>query len=218
MSPEQWESIDLIVATSNPGKIAEIRSMLASTIAIRSLSDLGIIGPQETGTSFAENAALKAIDVSNRVHGFVLADDSGLEVDALGGAPGVYSARFAGEPPDDRRNIEMLLKRLSGTSDGQRTARFKCSIAVARNGAVVLTADGTCEGRIGYECRGSNGFGYDPIFVLPSGHTMAELGLEEKNQISHRAVAFRNVAGALLGLIDEPSHRGDTMKTSESLS
>jgi len=217
MSAEHPEANSLILATSNPGKVAELRSMLPSTIPVRSLLDLGLTGPEETGTTFAENAALKAIDISTRVPGLVVADDSGLEVDALGGAPGVYSARFAGEPPDDRRNIDLLLKRLSGKPESERTARFRCAIATARYGKVMLTAEGICEGHIGHECRGFDGFGYDPVFVLPSGRTMAELKTEEKNQISHRAVAFRNIIGVLLGFIDEPSQRGDIMKSSENV-
>lgn len=217
MSSWRANSGVVILATSNPGKVAELRAMLPPAIVVRSLLDLGLTGPEETGASFADNAALKAIEISRHVKELVVADDSGLEVDVLGGGPGVYSARFAGDPPDDKRNIDLLLSRLMGMPDERRTARFRCAIAVARGGEIVLTADGTCHGRIGHACRGTNGFGYDPVFELPSGKTMAELTTEEKNLISHRAIAFRAVADALIGLIGEPSQRGDSMETSKGM-
>ena len=217
MSPDQRAPDEVILATSNPGKVAELRDLLPSAFEVKSFRDLGLTGPEETGSTFAENAALKAVDISLRVDAIVVADDSGLEVDALGGAPGVFSARFSGEPPNDQRNIELLLEKLSGVPDETRSARFRCAIAVARHGTILLTADGVCEGAIGHGCRGSNGFGYDPVFVLPSGSTMAELSTEEKNRISHRAVAFRAVADAMIGLIEEQSRRGDAKDDSEGI-
>lgn len=175
-----------------------------------SLRELGLESPKETGATFAENAALKAREISLRTEAVVIADDSGLEVDALGGEPGVYSARYSGEPPDDERNIELLIERLSGTPDEERTGRFRCAVAVARGGEILLTASGTCEGTIGHERRGTNGFGYDPVFILADGRTMAELSDDEKNVISHRAVAFRAVAEELTELIAELANAGES--------
>jgi XTP/dITP diphosphohydrolase len=165
--------------------------------------------PDETGVTFAENAELKAREISRLTPWPVIADDSGLEVDALDGAPGVYSARYSGEPPDDQRNIDLLLAQLAAVSDASRTGRFRCVVAVARKGEVLFTAAGACEGVIGHERRGANGFGYDPVFILPDGRTMAEISDEEKNQISHRAVAFRTVAEPLTELMDELANAGE---------
>jgi XTP/dITP diphosphohydrolase len=125
------------------------------------------------------------------------ADDSGLEVDALGGAPGIRSARYAGEPPDDCRNREKLLAELRDVPQEQRTARFRCAVALARPDGPVEVRDGVCEGSIAFEEVGTNGFGYDSIFRLANGLTMAQLSLKQKNQISHRADAYRKIAPVL---------------------
>jgi XTP/dITP diphosphohydrolase len=191
----------VVLATKNRGKAVEFSALLPADIGVRTLVDLNLESPDESGVTFAENAAIKAATISEAVDTLVLADDSGLEVDALDGAPGVYSARYAGEPGDDERNIDLLLDRLSDVADPGRTARFVCQVAVARGGSILATAEGSCPGRIGHERRGSNGFGYDPVFVLADGRTMAELSTEEKNQISHRAEAFRNVADRLIELV-----------------
>ena len=198
-----------MIATSNPGKVEEFRAMVPGNVKTLSLRDLGLATPDETGSTFADNATLKAVEISLYTDALVVADDSGLEVDALDGDPGVYSARFAGEPPDDRRNIELLLSRLGDTPGRERSARFKCVVVVARRGEEVLCSTGVCEGVIGHEPRGTNGFGYDPVFVLPDGRTMAELTSVEKNRISHRANAFRDVAEPLIRLIDELESIGE---------
>lgn len=199
----------LVLASSNQGKVREFAKLFPANVHVASLRELGLDSPEETGVTFLENATLKAREISLQVTGLVVADDSGLEVDALDGAPGVYSARYSGEPPDDERNIDLLLARLEHVPDAARTGRFQCVVAVARAGEVVLSAAGSCEGTIGHSRRGLNGFGYDPVFVLPDGRTMAELSDEEKNQISHRAVAFRAVAEPLNELIAELANAGE---------
>jgi XTP/dITP diphosphohydrolase len=189
---------DLLLATTNPGKIQEFRALLPESIAIRSLIEAGCTQPEETGVTFAENAAMKAISASLEAGAPAIADDSGLEVDALDGRPGVYSARFGGEPSDSDRNIEKLLALLSGFSPERCRARFQAVVALAIDGAVVAYGRGTCEGTIVENRRGSNGFGYDPIFELPDGRTMAELAPAEKNAVSHRARAYRAILPELM--------------------
>jgi XTP/dITP diphosphohydrolase len=205
---------DLVIATSNLGKIHEFGSLLPRDFRLFSLRDLDLAPPDETGSTFEDNAALKAIEISLYTNRLVLADDSGLEVDALGGSPGVYSARYAGEPPDELRNIELLLSRLDSVPDDKRSARFRCVVVVARHGKQLLTSSGKCEGTIGREPRGTNGFGYDPVFMLPDGRAMAQLTAVEKNRISHRANAFRAVAGQLTRLIDELEIIGESKSCS----
>jgi XTP/dITP diphosphohydrolase len=200
----------IVLASSNAGKVREFAKLFPANVHVVSLRELGLESPNETGTTFAENAAIKAREISLLTDSVVVADDSGLEVDALGGEPGVYSARYSGEPPDDERNIDLLIEKLSGTLDGARTARFQCAVAVARRGEMLLTSSGSCEGTIGHERKGTNGFGYDPLFILSDGRTMAELTDDEKNQISHRAVAFRAVAGPLAELIEELAKAGES--------
>ena len=147
---------------------------------------------EETGTTFLENATLKAVEISEKVAGLVLSDDSGLEVDVLGGEPGVYSSRYAGEDGNDVANNTKLLSELDGEDD--RTARFRCVIVLAKKGHVLAHFDGAVEGAIIHQRQGQGGFGYDPLFV-PSGHeqTFAELGEEIKNGLSHRARAMDQV-------------------------
>lgn len=152
----------------------------------------------EDGETFRENAVKKALTVAKILKEWTLADDSGLEVDALGGAPGVFSARFAGEPGDDKKNNEKLLRLLTNIPIEQRTARFRCVLALVSPGGEVWTTERTCGGLIGLTPRGNRGFGYDPLFYLPElGVTMAELPEEKKNEISHRGKAMKDLLAHL---------------------
>lgn len=189
---------ELILATKNKGKAAEFREMLAPYgFDVKTLLDFPITMPdvEETGTTFQKNAQLKAEEISTLLNKSVIADDSGLAVDYLQGRPGVYSARYAGEPTDDRLNYEKVLSEMQDVPESERTARFICMLAFAQPGEQTIFIDGSCEGTIATEARGTNGFGYDPIFV-PIGFkkTMAELEAAEKNKLSHRyhaLVAFQ---------------------------
>ena len=187
----------LYAATKNKGKLQEfLRASADSGLSDLKIVALPVLGevdpPEETGSSFEENAAIKAQYYSGFADGLVFADDSGLEMDLLGGAPGVYSARYAGPEATDAENNELLLRNLNGTRE--RTARFVCAIALARAGKVLLTASGTVEGEILTEPRGGGGFGYDPLFFCPDlGCTFAEAGHEQKFQLSHRGRAFRRL-------------------------
>lgn len=186
----------LVLASKNKGKLRELETMLAgSSWELCSVADFPELPPVvEDGQTFRENAVKKALTVAEILKEWTLADDSGLEVDALGGAPGVYSARFAGEPGDDRKNNEKLLRLLAGVPSEQRTARFRCVLALASPGGEIWTTERTCEGLIGLAPRGDQGFGYDPLFYLPElGVTMAELPEEKKNEISHRGKAMRDL-------------------------
>ena len=187
----------LLLATANPGKRRELAALLPRQIRLLTLDDLLIQLPPETGPTFAENASAKAEFAASRSGLLTLADDSGLEVDALGGEPGVRSARYAGEPPNDEANRRKLLAALVGVPQEQRSARFQCAVAIASPAGVVVTGYGSCVGSIGSAPVGAHGFGYDPIFVLPDGRTMAELTQGEKNQVSHRAAAYRAVLPSL---------------------
>ncbi len=184
----------VVLATNNPGKVAELRAILGGdSLELLSASDLGGLPDfEETADTFEGNAIAKALEASRHTGLAAIADDSGLEVDALGGAPGVRSARYAGESQDDAANVARLLGELEGVVEAERTARFVCVAACVDIDGRRLTARGTCEGRIGLEPRGTRGFGYDPVFV-PDGYeqTMAELSAETKNSISHRGKAFR---------------------------
>ena len=186
-------TLRLLVASSNPGKIRELRALLPTEIEIVGLHDLGLSSPEETGATFRENADLKALHAARASGLLALADDSGLEVDALAGAPGVRSARFAGEPPDDARNRKALLVALSGIPVQARGARFVSAVTLATPDGVVGTSQGTVSGTILDRERGSRGFGYDALFLLPDGRTVAELLDEEKNAMSHRSVAIRKI-------------------------
>jgi XTP/dITP diphosphohydrolase len=182
----------LLLATTSAKKIAELRQILfALPLDLVTPLDLGLdMDPEETGSTFEENAQIKA-QAFARASGLPsLADDSGLEVDALGGDPGVHSKRYAGPSATDADRIALLLQRLHDIPDERRTARFRCVMALATPESVAGTVEGTCEGHIAHSPRGAYGFGYDPIFVLPdTGRTMAELSAEEKNLISHRGRA-----------------------------
>lgn len=180
--------VRLLLATRNAHKTREIIELLGDRFEIVDLNSRPqITPPEETGRTFAENAVLKAIGVSQNYPGLIMADDSGLEVDALGGAPGVYSARYAGENATDEQNVTKLLCELESISD--RSARFRCVLALARGGKLLGTFEGVAEGVIVDAPRGSAGFGYDPIFA-PTGFEQTFAQLPQKNQISHRAKAI----------------------------
>lgn len=184
-------TIKIVLASGNKGKLEELRSLLGPAVEVTSAAEHGAILPEETGTTFEENAVLKARAVAEQTGLMAIADDSGLEVDALDGAPGVYSARYAGEESDDEKNKQKLLREMISVADIDRSARFRCAIAVAFSPDDIPTASGSCEGSITRAERGTGGFGYDPLFELPGGRTMAELDPEEKNQVSHRGHAMR---------------------------
>ena len=190
----------LIIASANIGKLREVRALLEGMdVQVLPAPAEALAGVEETGKTFAENALIKARAVAERTGHISLADDSGLEVDALHGAPGVYSSRFAGN--DEARNRK-LLSLLKGVPDEKRTARFRCAVAVVTPDGVSEIHEGTCEGLIARGPRGSNGFGYDPVFLVPDlGRTFAEISSEEKNALSHRGKALRAAREALQGLI-----------------
>jgi XTP/dITP diphosphohydrolase len=196
--------MQLIVATRNAHKTREIQRILGPAFTVNDLSAHPEIPDiRETGRSYDENAILKAVGASRYLPGLIVADDSGLEVDALGGAPGIFSARYAGENATDKQNIDKLLGELArtGAEEIKRSARFRCVIALARQGELLGTFEGIVEGTIVERVRGSYGFGYDPIFV-PRGfeETIAELPAEVKNTISHRAKALRGLTTKLAAL------------------
>ena len=193
--------IELVVATRNRNKTREIQHILGPEFRVRDLEAHPEVSEiRESGTSFEENAKLKALAASTKLPALVIADDSGLEVDALGGAPGVYSARYAGANATESDKIDKLLRELEQVraTDDRRRARFRCVVALARNTNLLGTFEGIVEGRIANETRGDYGFGYDPIFI-PEGfdQTFGELPREVKNTISHRAKAIRAVANKL---------------------
>ena len=187
---------DIIIATKNKGKAKEFESMFAP-LGYRVLTMLDMEGAadiEETGETFEENAILKSEALSREFNTMVIADDSGLMIDALDGRPGVYSARYAGESKDDEANIDKVLEELKDVPAEKRTARFYCALAVSKPGQDTVTFSGTVEGTILTERRGENGFGYDPIFyVAELGKTTAEMEPEEKNGISHRARALQKL-------------------------
>ena len=197
--------MQLIVATRNTHKTREIEQILGSDLAVRDLTAHPEISEiTESGTSFEENAKLKAIAVSEKLPGLVIADDSGLEVEALGGAPGIHSARYAGANASDKERIAKLLRQLANAKSDRRHARFRCVLAVARDGQILATVEGVVEGKITEQPRGSHGFGYDPIFIPDAfEETFAELPEERKNDISHRAKAIRKLQGKLPTLCGE---------------
>lgn len=191
----------VVLASSNRGKLAELNALLAPFhFDVRSQAEYGLVTPPETGVTFAENALLKARFVAQTTGLPALADDSGLEVDALDGAPGVYSARYAGEHASDDDNITHLLAALEGVRDDTRTARYRCVIAFVRGPADAspILAEGTWEGRIARVRRGTAGFGYDPVFEIPAaGVTVAEISADAKNASSHRAQALMRFRATL---------------------
>ena len=203
----------LVIATNNQGKLREFRALLAGCgFELRTPADLGYaFDIEETGSTFAENARLKALAAARLTGALALADDSGLEVDHLGGRPGIFSARYAGgdrtaDGMAEDEQCRIVLAEMAGVPDAQRTARFRCVIAGATPAGDVLYAEGVFEGRIGYEMRGDNGFGYDPIFVLAGRDvTSAELSREEKNAISHRGPPARKALEMLKERVREHS-------------
>ncbi|WP_413309934.1 XTP/dITP diphosphatase [Bacillus sp. 1P10SD] len=198
---------EVIIATKNPGKAREFEHIFASRgMEVKTLLDFPEIPEvEETGTTFEENAILKAEAVSKALNKMVIGDDSGLIVDALEGRPGIYSARYAGEPKNDQNNTEKVLVELKNVPEENRTARFYCALAVAVPGQTTLTVSGTCEGLILNEPRGVNGFGYDPVFYVPEkGLAMAELSADVKNKISHRANALKKLDVLLDSILESP--------------
>lgn len=184
----------MIFATGNEGKMREVRMIFGDLGAeILSLKEAGIQAEaEENGTTFEENAVIKAKEIMEKTGALVLADDSGLEVDALNGEPGIYSARYMGHETSYHIKNKNLIERLEGKTGEERSARFVCAIAACFPDGRVLTTRGTMEGQIGYEEKGENGFGYDPIFYLPEYQCYSgELPLEEKNKLSHRGKALR---------------------------
>src|SRR5579872_3022869 len=183
---------NLLLATSNTHKLQEYRAIFSGIpFRLLSLHDIQLaMDVEETGTTFVENAELKALAYARASGILSLADDSGLEIDAMGGAPGVYSARFAGKDATYEERFRLILAQLHGLPVAQRTARFRCAIAIAEPSGYCRTVEGTMEGVIAEEPRGEHGFGYDPIFLVPAlGKTNAELSAEQKNSISHRGRA-----------------------------
>lgn len=199
----------ILIATRNPGKLSEYQEMLdglvvnSEDVELVMLDDLGIeTDVEETGETFEQNAVLKAKAYAQESGLLTLADDSGLAVDALGGAPGVYSARYAGPGATDRDRTFKLLKELEGIPPEDRAARFVCVVAVCTPGGEVYTAEGDVKGRIAYEMSGTQGFGYDPIFYIPGLRmTLGQADPEIKNQISHRAEALKAIRPTLEKLL-----------------
>ncbi len=188
----------LYCATTNPGKLREFRLALADSFVVEPLPGLNSISPcEETGVTFEENAIQKALYYSKHSDGFVFVDDSGLEVDALGGTPGVYSARYAGPDATDEANNRLLLDRMRGIPN--RSARFVCVVALAESCRLVRTFRGEVEGQLTEEPRGTNGFGYDPLFYYPPfGCTFGEAPLTRKMEVSHRSRALHSMRDYLL--------------------
>jgi len=201
----------ILVASTNPGKMAELSKMLTDHIEFLSLKDFPDIPEvEEDGKTFAENAAKKALGYAKVTSLWAIADDSGLVIDALDGAPGVKSARFSGEKNPDRtlldhRNMEKVLSLMKDIPQEKRTARFVCSLCLASPDKILIQTEGTLEGIITDREIGQNGFGYDPIFFIPHlKKTVAQLNSNEKNQISHRGNAIRKLKPLLKELLDTP--------------
>lgn len=192
---------DIILASSNQGKLREIQAIFADQpYTLKPQSQFGVSDADETGLSFVENALLKARHAAEHTGCIAMADDSGIEVDHLKGAPGIYSARYAGQPCDNQANNDKLLHELQGVPSAQRTARFQCVMVVVRHAldAMPLICSGTWEGVIVAQETGINGFGYDPLFYVPTHQcTSAELAPEVKNQLSHRSQALQKLSAQL---------------------
>jgi XTP/dITP diphosphohydrolase len=190
----------IVLGSRNPGKLRELQAVLGRLpLTLRGLDAYpGVVDPEEDGQTFAENARKKALGLAQQLEAWVLADDSGLCVDALGGRPGVHSARYAGPGASDAENLAKLLDELRDVEDAKRGAAFECVLALASPEGVLLEAEGTCRGRITRQPRGENGFGYDPVFLYPEyGATFAEISPEAKNNASHRGRALRALAARL---------------------
>ena len=203
------ELLTIVLATSNHGKLVELRALLAD-LPVQFLSAAEVLGEQpsivEDGATFEENALIKAHAISRATRTLALADDSGLEVDALGGRPGVRSARFAHERATDAENNAALLREMESIEEGARGARFRCVLALANpwQESDVHVAEGSCEGSIARAPRGNGGFGYDPLFVVAGheGKAMAELSEADKNRVSHRARAVQSLRAILVKLVN----------------
>jgi len=203
------ELLTIVLATSNAGKVSELRALL-SDLPVQFLSVSEVLGEKlsivEDGATFEDNALIKARAVCRATQTLSLADDSGLEVDALGGRPGVRSARFAHERATDAENNAALLRELENVEEGARTARFRCVLALVSpwRDADIHVAEGSCEGSIARAPRGNGGFGYDPLFTVAGleGRTMAELSEDEKNRISHRARAVQSLRAILIRVVN----------------
>ena len=198
--------MEIIVATRNRGKVREIRKALKGAgLKIYSLADFSDVpGIEEDGRTFAENALKKARFFSKYFGMSAMADDSGLEVDALGGLPGVYSARYSGEGASDRENNQKLLSEMEGIPFSKRGASFRCVMAIVSHGGNEAVVEGSCRGKIGTRGVGRKGFGYDHLFVLSQyGKTMAQLTVEEKNRVSHRGKALRKLKTVMRRWVDE---------------
>lgn len=195
----------LVVGSRNKKKLQEIAQLLEphgiQVVGIADFADIPEV--VEDGDTFAANAAKKAFETATAINEWVLAEDSGLSVDALGGAPGVYSARFSGEGATDERNNQKLLEELAEVAPEKRGAHYTCHVAISSPGGEIrMTEEGTCRGRIIDEARGANGFGYDPYFLIPEFHqTFGELSSAVKNQLSHRARAFQRMTPRLVRLL-----------------
>lgn len=195
---------EIFVSTGNAGKLGEFSRLLGGRYEIKGNSDFpGIAMPEEDGATFAENASIKALAAANHSKTLALADDSGLVVDALNGAPGVHTARYGGDSAKgDVERYLLLLANLKDVPEGKRSARFVCAVALARPGELIAVTEGRCEGSIAFEAKGANGFGYDPVF-RPKGfdRSFAELEGQEKDRISHRSKALAEMAPILEGLL-----------------
>jgi XTP/dITP diphosphohydrolase len=193
---------DLLLASQNPGKLHEMRLLVAGLpFRVVGPRDLGLNeSPDETGETFLENATIKALAYARQSGLLTVADDSGLSVDALGGAPGLYSSRFGGEDASDLDRNRLLLEKLRGVSRERRGARFTSAVAAARGGEVLFRAQESVEGLIAEEMRGENGFGYDPLFFYPPfDRTFGQLARQEKDRVSHRGKAFARLREFLAG-------------------
>lgn len=196
----------IVFATGNEGKMKEIRMILADIgVPVVSMKEAGIVEKiEENGTTFEQNAAIKARRVMELTGEMAMADDSGLEIDYFDGAPGVYSARFMGEDTPYEIKNSAILEKMCGVGEEERTARFVCAIACAMPDGTVLSSRGVMEGRIAHEIKGENGFGYDPIFYLPEcGCTSAEITPEKKNELSHRGKALRDMKEKLRNYLNQ---------------
>ncbi len=210
--------MNIVLATRNRDKIKEIKKILGDLkVEISSALDFpGLEEVEEDGATLEENASKKALVVSKFTQQLAIADDSGLEVDALKGRPGVYSSRFAGKDATYDDNNKKLLELMEYVPPKSRTARFVCIVAIADKGKVKKIIKGTCEGMISFEPRGKTGFGYDPLFIVPEyNNTFAELGPEIKNKISHRAKAFLETKKFLEKIFKSPHNRGRIMSADE---
>lgn len=188
----------VVLASANKGKLKELQQLLGDSVKVVLAGDLGVVMPEETELTFAGNAALKSRAAFEQTGHISLADDSGLEVDALDGDPGVFSARYSGPDATDSQNNEKLLAAMKDVPENLRSARFRSAISISLDSGDPLIFEGHVEGSIGFEIIGTNGFGYDPLFRLPNGRSFADLSSEEKNLISHRGVAMKKAIPVLL--------------------